>query len=483
MKTITIKQSILELFMTQSAKQPARFHSLRFVLLLVCVLWVVAACNLSTDEAPPPTLMPRVTDQVLPTLGFSTPIPGQGDGQVQIGPAPTNEPVGARLYNLLNQVNGDRLINHVGILQGFQSRHVNSRLDSDTEGIGAAYRYILAEFQKIAEASPGNFAVLVQPTDVSVGGQVTRQHNIIGYTNGTVPGAGVIVVGAHYDSTDTTNQANAHLFAPGADDNGTGVAAIIEMARILSTEPLQARVVFVLFSAEEYDRQGSRSFIRDYVQVTNIPVAMMINLDTIGSNNDRHGNVNDTQIRLFADPDKPDSVHFARMLDFIADNHTTDLDIVVQQAIDRTGRFGDHFSFNEVGIPAVRFIESLEDTDHREGTDTVDYVDQDYFRRATRTILTTIVAISDGLRPPGELVLRDMGSGLSRLVWAPVEGATGYLVAARLPGEVMYEHFFPAPGTYTAYDCECFTRYEGMAVAAVNADGIMGPLSIEYRVP
>lgn len=462
---------------------PARFRSVQFVVLLVTIALAAAACNLSTDEAPPPTLMPRITDQILPTLGFSTSVPGQGGGGVQIGPAPTSAPVGARLYNLLNQLDGQRLIDHVAVLQGFKTRHVNSRLDSDVEGVGAAYRYLLGEFEKIAEASPGNFTVFGQPFIASVGGQTTRQHNVVGATNGTVPGAGVIVVGAHYDSTDTTNQANAPLAAPGADDNGTGVAAIIEMARVLSREPLQARVVFVLFSAEEYDRQGSRSFIRDYVQAYNIPVAAMINLDTIGSNNDRNGNVNDTQIRLFADPNSPDSVHFARMLDFIGDNHTTDLDVVVQASIDRTGRFGDHFSFNEVGIPAVRYIESLEDTDHREGTDTIEYIEPDYFLRATRTILTTVVAIADGLRPPGELVLRDMGSGLSRLVWAPVEGATGYLVAARLPGETMYEHFFPAPGTYTAYDCECFTRYEGMAVAAVNADGIMGPLSIEYRVP
>jgi hypothetical protein len=377
------------------------------------------------------------------------------------------------------------MMNHVAILQGFTSRHINSPQDSDTTGIGAAYRYLYREFEKIREESNNNFVVFPHQFRAGALGRTTTQYNIVGIINGSEPNTGVIVVGGHYDSTDMFNQENAPNWAPGADDNGSGVAAIIEMARILSKQTPRRTLVFVLFSAEEHDRQGSRAFVRDYIQAMNIPVEVMINIDTIGSNNDRFGNVNDTQIRLFANPGNANSLHYGRMINFIADNHASDLEIVVNQQIDREGRFGDHFSFDEVGIAAVRFIESLEDTNFREGTDTIQYIEPDYLRRATRTIMTVVVALADGPRPPSELAIRDLGNGIRRLVWTPIDGARGYMLAARRPGQTTYAHYFPVPQGENALDCECFVAasFEAMAIAAVNEDGIMGPLSLEYRVP
>lgn len=456
---------------------------MRLYIYLLLASLLLAACNLSTDE-PPPTLMPRVTDQVLPTLGYSTPVPGEENPNL---PIPTPAPVGAKLYNLLNQVSADRLMQHVSVLASFESRHINSPQDSPSIGIGAAYRYLYGQFEQIwqdvqARTTEDYFTVFSHSFQAGAFGKTTNQQNIVGVINGTEPGAGAIVIGAHYDSTDMYNQSNATINAPGADDNASGVAAVVEMMRILSKERPRRTLVFVLFSAEEHDRQGSRTFVRDYIKAYQIPVALMINLDTIGSIDDKFGNTNDHQIRIFADPNSPASVHYARMLDFICDNHCTDLEVVVNERIDRDGRYGDHFSFNESGYPAVRFTEALEDTNHREGSDTVNYIEPEYLARSTRTVLTALVALVDGPKAPDEITMRSLGNGTDRLVWTPIEGANGYLLAARRPGQITYEHYFPIPQGGNALDCECFNGFAGMAIAAVSADGIMGPLSAEYRV-
>lgn len=457
---------------------------LKAIACCVVLLVLLSGCNLTTDDAPP-TLMPqpRITDAPIPTLGYSTPVPGQES--TATSDAVNTAPVGAQLYTLLNQVNAERLYNNIGRLQGFTTRHVNSTQTSDTQGVGAASRWLYNEFLAIQDESKGNFQAFTHPFTANYNGVQSTQQNIVGIINGTLPNTPAIVIGAHYDSrTDDLTDANA--FAPGADDNGSGTAAVLEMARILSKIRPRATLIFVLFAAEEVNRQGSRAFVQDYIVGYNISVKVMINLDTIGSNNAPNGTINDRELRIFsAPPADSQSRNMARMIDFIVDNYSTDLKLIFVEEIDREGRFGDHFSFHEVGIPAIRIIEALEDTPRREGRDTIEYVEPEYLRKSTRTIITIILALSDGMPAPTNVVIRDMGDNIRRIVWEPVPGATGYIVALRLPGQPTFERQFPAAPDTTAFDCDCFiaSNYQSIAVAALNENGIMGPLSAEIRVP
>lgn len=456
-----------------------------FVFVLAWVSLTAIACNLASPTEPPvATIVPQPEDDIaMPTIGMSTPSP---DEQAANGEIPTAAPpTGAYLYSTLNQVDPTRMMNHIAMLQGFSTRHVNSTQTSDTSGVGAAFRYITREFEKIQEESRGNLVVFPHPFNASYNGINSGQHNVVGIINGTEQNTPAIVIGAHYDSR--TNELTDAAWGPGANDNGSGVAALLEMARILSQRRPRTTLIFVAFSAEEVNRQGSIAFIRDYIQPYGITVKLMINIDTIGSNNDARGNINDTQIRVFsAGPDdESPSRQAARMVDFIAQNHATDLDIIMEDQEDREGRYGDHTSFSEAGIPAIRFIEALEDTPNREGRDLIEYVEPDYLRKSTRTILTVIMALSDGLKAPQEPIVRQMDSGTRRLVWQPVEGATGYVVALRRPGDRTFEQVFNAEGGNTAYECDCFvsSRFASIAVAAVNDNGMMGPLSREVIVP
>jgi hypothetical protein len=453
--------------------------------LFACGLLMAAlltGCNLSSDDAPP-TLMPAMTDAPVPTLGYSTPIAGLEPTSTPAGQ--TGQPSGAQLYTLLNQVSSDRQYAIIAKLQGFYTRHVNSTQTSETEGIGAATRWLYGEFQKIQNDSQGNFQAFTHPFTANYNGIQSSQQNIVGVINGSLPNTPAIVIGAHFDSR-TDDLTSSTAFAPGADDNGSGVAAVLEMARILSQIRPRATLIFVLFAAEEVNRQGSRAFVRDYILGYNIPVKLMINIDTVGSNNDARGNVNDRELRIFsAPPADSGSRAKARMIDFIIDNYSTDLKLIFVEEIDREGRFGDHFSFHEVGIPAVRIIEALEDTPRREGRDTIEYVEFDYLRKSTRTLITMVLALSDGMPAPRNVVIRQMDSNIRRIVWEPVEGATGYIVALRRVGQPTFDRQFPANPGETAFDCDCFvaSQYQSFAVAALNENGIMGPLSDEVVIP
>lgn len=444
------------------------------------------ACNLASSDAPPPTLAPRITSQAVATLGYSTPVPGE------LVPTPTPgmpaTPIATKLYTMLGQVEADRLMSHITVLaKDFHTRHVDSVGKTDGTGISAAYEYLNNEFTKIQNNSNGRFANL-SPQNFEMPSTKTgktTQRNVVGVINGTEAGRSVIVVGAHYDSRtdDITDSTSA---APGADDNGSGVAAVIELARVMSQYPSRATILFALFAGEEQGRYGSIAFVRDYIKGTNnnIPVMVMINLDTIGNVHDRRGNINDTQLRLFADPNHPPSRWMAEMIGFIADNNATDLKVVVQNSIDREGRFGDHQSFSTAGYPAVRFIEAFEDSNHREGRDFVEEVDAYYLVKSTRTVMSVLVALADGPPPPDprNIVIRDSGNGTNRLVWEQVPEAVGYVVALRRAGESTFGQVFNAPGTITAYDFsnETLNPFQGLAIAAVSSEGIMGPLSSEY---
>jgi hypothetical protein len=444
---------------------------------------VALACNLAGDASKPPTLVPRKTEPPTPqpTLGYATQVPGavnQGTAVAQ------QAQIEVELFNVLNEVESDRLMLHIDTLVGFHTRHVNSSQTSPDQGIGAAYRYIVDQLLAIQARSP-NFTVFPdgQSFEMTFNNITTIQHNAIAQITGTDEGAGVIVIGAHYDSrADDLNDAAG--FAPAASDNGTGVAALLELARILSTRQQRATIMFVFFSGEEENRQGSRAFVQNYIKYYNIPVIAMINLDTIGSWNDSSGNIDDIDLRVYSGgPNDSRSRQLARMTNFLGYNLSLNLNLIVEDAIDREGRYGDHFSFQEAGYPSVRFIEALEDHYNREGRDTIDKVEPAYLVKSTRTVLGVVLALAGGPRPPRNIAFRDMGNGMSSLVWEPVNGATQYIVALRRGADsLIYDQQFTVIDP-TSGEWDRWRQYEAVAVAAVDSNGLVGPLSSEFKIP
>ena len=189
--------------------------------------------------------------------------------------------------------------------------------------------------------------------------------------------------------------------------------------------------------------------------------------------------VNDHELRIFsAGPNETSaSRQMARMINFISFNYSLELDLTVQDAIDRENRYGDHFSFSELGYPAVRLINAHEEKTNGDPTDTIEYIEAGYLRQATQAVLAVLTALADGPPPPRNITLRDQGGGLRTLVWEPVPEAASYVIALRRPGALAYEQQFEVTHTNVSWDQ--FTRYGGIAIAAKNAQGLAGRLSSE----
>lgn len=459
-----------------------RRPNLTFALVGLGFLAVLLACNLAgTPE--PPTLVPRASATPPPTIGYSTLAPNEyPQAATQI--APNVPQTDASLLNLLNQVEPDRLFQHIDALAGMKTRHALSINTSPTEGIGAAKNYVLNQFYKIRDQSFQNsFSVVTQDFPVEWNGLSATDTNIIGILQGTEVGSGVIVLSAHYDSINY-NFDDPNGYAPGANDDASGVAALIEIARIMSQRRHRATVMFIAFAAEEIQRKGSIAFVSDYVKNQNIPVTAMIDMDIIGSSTGPDGSINDRQIRLFsADPNESRSRQLARSLNLIASRLAPNMEILVQDTVDRPGRYSDHMSFSDAGYPAVRFVEADEEIarEHTE-RDTINDVQANYLMRSTQTVLACVTALADGPRAPQNISLRDNGNGLRTLVWDIVPGAASYVVALRRPNALIYDPYFETTDNSVTWEGFVPDRFAGLAIAAKDANGLIGPFSFEYGI-
>lgn len=440
-------------------------------------LLLMVACNLGTSENAPPTLAPLSTRTPPPTLGYVAAGPARVRG---IGATPA-APADIEFNRILDQVESDRLMTHIRTLQDFYTRHVNSSQASISRGIGAARTYIAGQFESYRQASGGNLYTFDLPFEsVTPDGERRAQVNLVAVIQGTAVGAGTVLVGAHYDSIGRPLD-SVDVYAPGANDNGSGVAAVLELARIMSQNRYKATVMFVLFSAEEVGRQGSKAFA-SWIHEDQTDLIGMINVDTIGNVHDRNGLVNDRELRVFSAGPNESSVsrRLARMVNFLGFNYNVNLDLVVQDAIDRENRYGDHFSFSELDFPAIRLINAYEEKLNGDPTDTIEYIEAGYLRDTTRAILAVLTALADGPRPPNNIVMR-ASEGEQELVWEPVADATGYIIALRRPGGLFYERQIVHSETSLAWDG--FTDYSGIAIAARDAHGLTGPLSQELALP
>ncbi|MCK6581087.1 MAG: M20/M25/M40 family metallo-hydrolase [Anaerolineae bacterium] len=376
------------------------------------------------------------------------------------------------LLPLLEQVDAERLMSHIESLQSFRTRHVHSPKHMADQGIGAACRYLMDEFA----AMPG-MRVTTQEFQTQWMGTTSTLQNVIAISPGTDEDAAVILVGAHYDSI-SLDATDGFAAAPGAVDNGSGVAALLELARLLHSTPHRSTLLFVGFSAEEVGLVGSRRFVEQYLPSEGLHpgrLRAVINLDIIGSSSDERGRINDAAIRVFSAPDDPSqSRHLARMTQAYAAYYGADLQIELQETLDRLNRFGDHQSFSNAGYPAVRFTSALENRYHQHTPlDLIADVNPEYLRRATRTLLTVVHALAVGLPAPERVAILSRTDSGYELTWEPVSGADGYVLAIRHEGSLVFDEV-RAVGTTRVLWHEDAGVVTSFAVAARDANGDLG---------
>ena len=435
---------------------------------------LLLSCNLGTSDNAPPTLAPLPTITPQATLGYADSRPVVLP-EIGVTPLPPSENA---MRQLLDQVESDRLMSHIRSLQDLRTRHINSTQTSAVEGIGAARRYINDQFEIFRAASGGKFYTFeVGFYAYTTPDERTSQYNIVGAISGADLNAGAIIVGAHYDSIGTPRDSGT-VYAPGANDNGSGVAAVLEMARIMSASQYRETIMFVLFSAEEVQRQGSIAFAR-WIADDNVNVIGMINLDTIGNIHDFNGNREDRYLRVYSEGPNDASVsrRLAREANFLGHNYNLAIDLHVMDAVDRENRYGDHQSFSDLGYPAIRFINAFEEKRNADPTDTIEFIEPDYLRRSTQAALAVVTALAEGPKPPANIALRERDGGKKELVWEPVEDAASYIIALRPAGSLIYADQLPIDEAKVVW--AGFSDYAAIAIAARDARGLIGPLSQE----
>jgi len=362
-----------------------------------------------------------------------------------------------QLQQLVSAVSEARLAEIVNKLAGFGTRNTLSSTTSDTRGIGAARQWI---FDELRRSSP-RLQVSFDTYKVAKNGRITRNvelRNILAVLPGK--SARRIYLTAHYDTVNigeagqigaNTRAAgqrpadpqlradqNYDVDAPGANDNGSGTALTMELARVLATSGLEfdATIVFALWAGEEQGLVGSRAHVQRLAASKTV-VDANFNNDIVGNSHGGNGEVDNQSVRVYSEgPEDSGSRSLARYIARVAALYVPSHRVRLMARSDRFARGSDHASFSDRGYAAVAFREANENfAKQHSALDTVDGVDFAYLAQNARVNAASIAALA--LAPPAPVVTNQRGQAVigrqpsgydAHLQWLPSPGATGYRV-------------------------------------------------------
>jgi len=376
------------------------------------------------------------------------------------GPAPLRE--------IADQVSEARLKADVERLVGFGTRHTLSSRDHPTRGIGAALNWTEAEFRRISRGCRGCLEV-VRTGDTVTGRRIpnpTLVENVVAIQRGTERPNQVVIITGHIDSR-VTDVMNVEADAPGANDDGSGTAAVIEAARVLSRHRFPATIVYAALSGEEQGLIGGR-ILADYARAQGWEVVANLNNDIIGNSCGSDGVCDAANVRVFSEGlrwqggdvlrgqvrslggenDSP-SRNLSRYLATLAQELSLGLDVRQIWRNDRFGRGGDHTEFLNAGFPAVRLSVAVEDYNYQHQDlrtengvaygDTVERMDFPYLRRVTALNVAALARLARAPAPP-EPMAEGAVSTNTTVSWNTVPGATDYIVRWRRTDSANWEH-------------------------------------------
>lgn len=343
----------------------------------------------------------------------------------------------------------------VEALVGFGTRHTLSSQTDPRRGIGAALSWTEARFKSFDLPT-------TRPCDMVTGKRVpapTKVCDMIAIQRGTERPNDVVIITGHIDSR-VSDVMNAAADAPGANDDGSGVAAVIEAARVLSKHKFPGTIVYAALSGEEQGLLGGK-ILADYAKAQGWNVVANLNNDIIGNSCGSDGVCDTKTVRVFSEGprwqghedlaarirsfggenDSP-SRNISRFLDTLAERLGPNLNLDVMQIWrnDRFGRGGDHTEFLNAGFPAVRFSVAVENYNWQhqdlrteqgvEFGDTVDKMDFPYLAKVTKLNVAALAALASAPPPPDPTV-EGAVTTYTILKWKRVPGAHDYVVRWR----------------------------------------------------
>lgn len=379
---------------------------------------------------------------------------------------------------MVRSVNPDSLKSYISKMVAFGTRSTISDTKHKTKGIGAARNWVVSKFNQFASQSDGRLSAFLDTVTIKPDGKRVGKQIILGNAVAVLKGTDVndkrvFIVSGHLDSR-VTDVMNGVSDAPGANDDGSGVAGVIESARIMSQYKFPATIIFVAVSGEEQSLLGS-GFMAVKAKKEGWNVEAMLNNDMIGSNNASETQIIDnTKLRVFSEglpayeldknaknirqyglENDGKSRQLARYVKETGERYVDQLDIKLIYRNDRFLRGGDHTPFVENGFTAVRITEMNENFEHQHQDlrtekgikygDLMEFMDFEYLRKNTAVNIAVLANLAKAPSMPTEVKVDVKNlSNSTYLYWkAPLSGTVkGYYVLMRETSSPVWQKKF-----------------------------------------
>lgn len=388
---------------------------------------------------------------------------------ISAGTAAAAQEIDPRITQLVAGISDERLGSILRKLQSFETRNTLSSTDSSARGVGAAREWILQEMRSYSPRLKVAFDAYVVPPQ----GRITRQVDLRNVM-AILPGRSErrIYVSGHYDTVARPGgQSSANAappdpdaagarpadplaavdnLAPGVNDDGSGTALTIELARVFSQSGIEfdATLVFMCHAGEEQGLVGARLHAQRAVE-QKIPIVAVLNNDIVGNDKGGNGIIDGATIRVYSEgPEDSSSRALARFVQRWGGRYVPSHKVRPMSRPDRFGRGGDHSAYNQLGFTAVGFRESRENfTRQHDVRDTFEGISLPYLAQNAR--VNAAAAATLALAPPAPGVMSERGQPLitrapsgydANLTWTPSPGAAAYRVFWREAWGPDWEH-------------------------------------------
>ena len=410
------------------------------------------------------------------------------------------------LRDVANDVSQDSMHANLTALVGFGTRHSLSDRSSKTRGIAAAQDWVKARFNRI-NSDCGRCLEIATPSENFTGSRVptsTGFMDVLAIQKGTTNPDRVVIIAGHLDSRNTDIMDAVHD-APGADDDGSGSAAVLEAARVLSTRKFPATIVYAVLTGEEQGLYGG-TVLAHYARDRNWNVEADLNNDIIGNSLGGDGVIDNSHVRVFSEGtrdleteveakgirynggeiDSP-SRNLARFMATLGERYLTNFHVKLVYRTDRYGRGGDQNPVLQAGYPAVRVTEAKENytREHQNVRmesgvaygDVLAAVDFPYLAQVTRLNIVTLAALAMAPAPPTVSIAGAVTYDTT-LSWQPVPGATNYRAWWRDSLDPTWTHSWTADAGASSIKLTHVNIDDWLfGVSAISADGYESPVA------
>ena len=409
-----------------------------------------------------------------------------------------------RIYDIIEAVSANRIIKDVETLANFGTRHTLSDTLSETRGIGAARRWIKKSFEQIS-ADCGNCLEVFEQKNMfkADGRRLTRDvwiNNIVAIQRGGIYPNRFVIMSGDIDSR-VSDPNNFTSDSPGANDNATGMAGAIEVARVLSKYRFANSIVYVGLSGEEQGLYGGKG-LAQYALDNNWEIIGVLNNDMIGNIEGVDGVIDNRSFRIFSEPTpvteterarkqrrfyggEVDGIsrQLARYVHKTTQTYMPEMNPMLIYRLDRFGRSGHHRPFNDVGFAGIRIMEAHEnynrqhqDIRNENGIaygDVLSGVNAAYAAKLTAVNAISLAALAWAPPAPKKVAIGGVVAPSTRLEWVASESpnTAGYVVYWRDTTSPIWQYSkYVGNKTQTILDGIVLDNYL-FGVAAVGTDG------------